>query len=241
MERPGLRSRVEPREGIAAGGESAPVSDRLNELPRRFYFGVEDRRLAGRAGLEEKYLAPERSRRQRQKEHAIFKLQQVIGALKTTSAFDETGNILSALPHLADSLEDAVKLTRNFMSDVDAAVDRYGDALDELTTRDAEAAKAAMNGRHEPSATPQSPAAAVEPSPTVPATAGPKPGPGLIPSIYGDGVVLSGRFSPGGPGIASVTVFNPAASPTEELSAFDRVAADLAAFNRAANSYKAQR
>ncbi|MCO4256485.1 hypothetical protein [Pseudarthrobacter cellobiosi] len=169
----------------------------------------------------------ERSRRQRQKEHAIFKLQQVIGALKSTSAFDETGNILAALPHLADSLEDALKLTRNFMSDVDAAVDRYGDALDELNSRDAEAARASLNGPSERPTPPQSPAVAVEPPPKAPATAGPKPGPGSIAVPDGPWLTdaateyrgANGSFD----GFAGVTIFNPTASPTAELSAFDRI------------------
>ncbi|MET3349610.1 UNVERIFIED_ORG: hypothetical protein ABID57_001282 [Arthrobacter sp. UYEF1] len=140
-------------------------------------------------------------------------LEELTTALKAVKSFDPMGNAGFAALNLEDLALDVFKQIRNFAADVADAETRYREINDQ---------------GDEPPTPPQSPAVAVEPSPTAPATAGPKPGPGLVPSVSG-ATVLSGRFDAGSPGIAGVIMFNPDASPTAELSAFDRVIAARAA------------
>ena len=131
--------------------------------PRNLFFGVEDRRLGGRAGLEDKYLRMEASRRQQLAQHVIDSALQVANAVRTLRTFDRTGNADQVIDHLNASLDDLVKKARNLTAEVEKSVDRYGDGMDALHARDAAEARAALN-------TP----AAVEPSPQAPA-AGPTP------------------------------------------------------------------
>ena len=131
--------------------------------PRNLFFGVEDRRLGGRAGLEDKYLSFEASRRQKLAQHVIDSAIQVANAIRTMRTFDRTGNADQVIDHLNASLDDLVKKTHNLTAEVEKSVDRYGDGIDALNARDAAEARAALN-------TP----AAVEPSPQAPA-AGPTP------------------------------------------------------------------
>lgn len=146
----------------ASSSQESPVVD----PPRNLFFGVEDRRLGGRAGLADKYLGMEEGRRHQLAEHVISSAIQVANAVRTLRTFDRTGNADQALDHLGASLDDLVKHTRNLTAEVEASVDRYGDGLDALAHRDAEETRAALN-------TP----AAVEPTPQAPTAAGPKPGP----------------------------------------------------------------
>ena len=64
--------------------------------PRNLFFGVEDRRLGGRAGLEDKYLRMEASRRQQLAQHVIDSALQVANAVRTLRTFDRTGNAATA-------------------------------------------------------------------------------------------------------------------------------------------------
>lgn len=134
------------------------------ELPRNLYFGVQDHKLAG---LNEKYLPTERLRRIQTKDQAIIKGQHLISALKTVSSFDNTGNVLDALPHLADSLEDVIKAVRKYESEIEAAAHRYEQTY--------------LKTHEEPfDMVPDVAPAAVEPAPQVSTAAGPKPGPSPI-------------------------------------------------------------
>lgn len=146
--------------------DASSSQEKIVEPPRHLFFGVEDRRLGGRAGLADKYLSMEKGRRHQLAEHVITSAIQVANAVRTLRTFDRTGNADQALDHLTASLDDLVKHTRNLATEVEQSVDRYGDGVDELAARDADEAKAAMN--------PQTPAAA-EPTPQAPTAAGPKP------------------------------------------------------------------
>ena len=106
------------------------------EPPRNLFFGVEDRRLGGRAGLDEKYLTMERSRRHQLAEHVIFSANQLANAVRTLRAFDRTGDGVAALAHIEHTFEDLRKHTTNLVNEVNASVDRHGDGLDLLSFRD---------------------------------------------------------------------------------------------------------
>lgn len=144
--------------------DASSSQEKIVEPPRHLFFGVEDRRLGGRAGLADKYLSMEKGRRQQLAEHVIGSAMQVANAVRTLRTFDRTGNADQALDHLNASLDDLVKHTRNLAAEVEKSVDRYGDGLDELAARDADAALATLNAP-----------AAVEPTPQAPTAAGPKP------------------------------------------------------------------
>ncbi|ALV43136.1 hypothetical protein AU252_19860 [Pseudarthrobacter sulfonivorans] len=144
--------------------DASSSQEKIVGPPRHLFFGVEDRRLGGRAGLADKYLGIEKGRRHQLAEHVISSAIQVANAVRTLRTFDRTGNADQALDHLTASLDDLVKHTRNLATEVEQSVDRYGDGLDALATRDAAAATAALN-------TP----AAVELTPQAPTAAGPKP------------------------------------------------------------------
>lgn len=137
--------------------------------PRNLFFNVEDRLLGGRTGLTDKHVSVESYRRRQLAEHVINSAIQVANAVRTLKTFDKTGNADQALSHLECSLTDLCKQTRNLIAEVENSVDRYGDGLDALATRDAAEAAASLN----------TPAAAV-PTPQPPAAAGPKPGPGPV-------------------------------------------------------------
>lgn len=163
----------------AHGAQETPEID----LPRHLFFGVEDRRLGGRAGLEDKYLSMERARRQQLAQHVIDTAIQVANAVRTMRTFDRTGNADQAIDHLNASLDDLDKYVRSLTSEVEKSVDRYGDGLDALHARDAAEARGALNApaagepspQGSPVAGPQPAAAAKSPQPA--AAAGPKPGP----------------------------------------------------------------
>lgn len=132
--------------------------------PRNLFFNVEDRLLGGRAGLTDKHVSVESYRRRQLAEHVINSAIQVANAVRTLKTFDKTGNADQALSHLECSLTDLCKQTRNLIAEVEKSVDRYGDGLNDLATRDAAEAAASLNA----------PAAAV-PTPQPPAAAGPNP------------------------------------------------------------------
>lgn len=144
--------------------DASIAQEKIVEPPRHLFFGVEDRRLGGRAGLPDKNLWPERDRRQKLAQHVIDSAIQVANAVRTLRTFDRTGNADQALNHLGDSLDDLVKQTANLIAEVEKSVDRYGDGLDALAARDAAEAAAALNAP-----------AAVEPIPQAATAAGPTP------------------------------------------------------------------
>lgn len=174
----------------AHGAQETPEID----LPRHLFFGVEDRRLGGRAGLEDKYLSMERARQQLA-QHVIDTAIQVANAVRTMRTFDRTGNADQAIDHLNASLDDLDKYVRSLTSEVEKSVDRYGDGLDAIHARDAAEARAALNAPAAGEPSPQgSPVAGLQPaaaakSPQPAAAAGPKPGP--IASF------VQGRVRPG--------------------------------------------
>jgi len=144
------------------------------EPPRNLFFGVEDRKLGGPAGLTEKYLPFEKSRRQQLAQRVIDSAIQVADAIRTMRKFDRTGNADQVLDHLNASLEDLDKHVHNLTSEVEKSVDRYGDELDHIHTRDEAAALAALNApaATEPPTVAAGPnAAAAELTPQAPAAA----------------------------------------------------------------------
>lgn len=135
-----------------------------DEAPRHLFFGCEDRRLGGRAGLDEKHLTIERSRRLQLASHVENTATQLVNAVRALRAYDRTGDALDALPHLLHTFQDLQKYTTNLADEVNKSMDRYGDNIDLLALRDAALATAAM----------KTPTAAVEPSPQqAPAAVGP--------------------------------------------------------------------
>lgn len=107
------------------------------KAPRHLYFGAEDRSVTGRSELTDQQLVIERSRRQAAHQRAIAKAHHLISALKSVHAFDQTGNVMLAVPHVADSLEDAVRAARAFLGDVTAAAERFDSATAELARLEA--------------------------------------------------------------------------------------------------------
>lgn len=104
--------------------------------PRNLFFGAEDRRLGGRAGLEEKYLVMERSRRHNLAEHVINTANQLASSVRSLRAFDRTGNADMALDHIEATFADLKRHTDNLVNEVTGSVDRYGDELEKLAFRD---------------------------------------------------------------------------------------------------------
>lgn len=151
--------------------DASSSQEKIVEPPRHLFFGVEDRRLGGRAGLADKYLSMEKTRRHQLAEHVISSAIQVANAVRTLRTFDRTGNADQALDHLGASLDDLVKHTRNLTAEVEQSIDRYGDGLDELAARDADAALADLNAP-----------AAVEPPPQAATAAGFTRTPGPSPA-----------------------------------------------------------
>jgi hypothetical protein len=144
--------------------DASSAQEKIVDPPRNLFFGVEDRRLGGRTGLTDKHIVVEKSRRYQLAETVINSAIQVANAVRTMRTFDRTGNAEQVLDHLSATLDDLVKQTNNLIAEVEKSVDRYGDELDALHTRDADGARAALN-------TP----AAAEQSPQPPAAAGPNP------------------------------------------------------------------
>jgi hypothetical protein len=156
------------------------------ELPKGLFFGVEDRRLGGRAGLTDKHLAVERIRRHQMAEQLKNAANQVIRSISSLKDFDQTGHTDQALDHVVARLDDVAKLGRNLVNEIETSIDRYGDELDALHARDTEEARAALNAPAAPVA-PQPgaagpTAAAASPTPQQLAAAAPKQG-GVILSI----------------------------------------------------------
>jgi hypothetical protein len=85
----------------------------------------------------------ERARRQAAHQRAIAKAHHLISALKSVYAFDQTGNVMLAVPHVADSLEDAIRAARAFLGDVNAASERFDSATAELARLETQAPAAA--------------------------------------------------------------------------------------------------
>lgn len=172
--------------------DASSSQEKIVEPPRHLFFGVEDRRLGGRAGLTDKHVLVEKSRRYQLAETVINSAVQVANAVRAMRTFDRTGNADQVLDHLGASLEDLVKQTNNLIAEVEKSVDRYGDGLEELAARDTAAALADLNRcthspdrvcdncetAHVESHVPaiETPAAAT-PTPQALAAAGPKPGP----------------------------------------------------------------
>jgi hypothetical protein len=120
-----------------------------NDLPRNLYFGAEDW-LAAKPGITDQDLAHVRNQRHQLVGHVAHKAEKLLAAVRTLRDFDTTGNATTALDHIEAVRDDLQKLTTNLVTDVE----------------DAEA-------RYDQHSTPETPAAAVEPTPQAPAAAGP--------------------------------------------------------------------
>ncbi|MBT2594758.1 hypothetical protein [Arthrobacter sp. ISL-72] len=115
--------------------------------PRHLFFGAEDRRQGGKAGLVDKYLSMEKARRHQLAEHVIVTANQLASAVRTLRAFDRTGNADMAVDHIEQTFEDLRKYTTNLVNEVNASVDRYGDELEQLAFRDIRAAREASDAQ----------------------------------------------------------------------------------------------
>lgn len=132
----------------------APSSQEVPEVPapRHLFFGVEDRRLGGRTGLNEKHIAVEKSRRHKLADDVINTAHQLASAVRTLRAFDRTGDAEMALGHLEHTMKDLKGYTLLLVKEVSASVDRYGDNIDLLTFHDAAEAATAPAVVEEPPA-----------------------------------------------------------------------------------------
>jgi hypothetical protein len=158
--------------------DASSAQENLAGPPRNLFFGVEDRRLGGRAGLTDKHVIVEKSRRYQLAETVINSAIQVANAVRTMRTFDRTGNAEQVLDHLGATLDDLVKQTNNLIEEVEKSVDRYGDGLDALADRDADEALAALNtpaAAALPTAAAGPNPAAAPPTPQALAAAGPTP------------------------------------------------------------------
>lgn len=149
--------------------------------PRNLFFGVEDRKQGGPAGLGDAYIFAERARRLKLAQHVIDSANQVANAIRTLRAFDKTGNADQVLDHLNACREDLDKHIRNLTVEVEKSINRYGDELDALHIRDEAEEAAAYAALNAPAAAapptaaagPHPSAASVIPQPL--AAAGPSP------------------------------------------------------------------
>lgn len=131
-------------------------------LPRSLYFGAKDW-VAQHPAITDGDLALVRNQRHVLIGRVTHKAEKLLSGLRALKEFDATGNAGSTLDHIEALRDDLGKLTTNLVRDIEQAEERY--ELAQHTAHD-EASDDA----------PKTPAA-VEPSPTVPAAAGPKPGP----------------------------------------------------------------
>ncbi|MFJ4168523.1 hypothetical protein ACIPY3_03325 [Paenarthrobacter sp. NPDC089714] len=173
------------------------------DLPRHSYFNAMDRQGETQAFVD-KMIPHEQGRRQKLLMSAIQDADNLISALKTTRQFDRHGNIELVLPQISDALADVVTKTRNFIADVETCTDRY-----RKTTSDS---SEAAGGQPE------------EPADTA-------AGGSVIGVAYVDVLPTFDRpqkadsASPKpGPHLASVTMFDPNRSTSEQLAALDRAA-----------------
>lgn len=125
-----------------------------SDLPRHLYFGAEDRRLGGRAGLEEKYLTMEKARRHQLAEHVINTANQLATSVRTLRAFDRTGSADMALDHIEQTFEDLRKHTTNLVNEVNASVDRHADEVERLAFQDIADGRATAPPRPKPGPVP---------------------------------------------------------------------------------------
>ncbi|QSZ53302.1 hypothetical protein RI444_15300 [Paenarthrobacter sp. AT5] len=170
------------------------------DLPRHSYFHAVDRQGETEAFVE-KMIPHEQGRRQKLLMSAIQDAENLISALKTTRQFDRHGNIELVLPQIADALADVVTKTRNFIADVKTCTDRY-----RKTTADS------------------SEAAGWQPVEPAPASIPTKVHVVLDPRAVENLKDLAERSPKPGPHLASVTVFDPNRSQSEQLAALDRAA-----------------
>lgn len=197
---PGLAAAVDPlqtemlaiiAEHDAKGCPGRPDirhNERLREFPKDLYLQAEDFAY-GVTALSDSRLELVRNRRFADLRNLQARIADLLDASKAVRPFDRTGHAGSAAQHLDALAEDVHKKTQALAADVAAAEARFLACVDHSQSPC-------------PPTPPQSPAVAVEPPPTAPAAAGPKPGPHL----------------------ASVAVFDPDASPGAQLAAFDRAA-----------------
>ncbi|MDI2019730.1 hypothetical protein [Paenarthrobacter nicotinovorans] len=184
-------------------------NEAANLLPRNSYFNAVDRQMETDS-YPSKIIPTEQGRRHKLLTLAIQDAENLISALKTAKHFDRLGNIQHALPQITDALADVVTRANNFVSDVEVSTERYRSAV-------ADPSSEAAGGQS------SEPAAAVE-SPDVPAAAASTIGVAfveILPAIPDARKPADSAPKPG-PHLGSVTVFDPAESPSAQLLAFDR-------------------
>ncbi|MBT2566627.1 hypothetical protein J7I84_08985 [Arthrobacter sp. ISL-85] len=174
--------------------------ERLRQYPKDLYFNAEDLNVGPNA-LEGSEIDVIRSRRLGDYRRACTLLEDLQYAAKPLKAFDRNGNIGMAAANLMDTALAAHKALRNLVQDIAQAEQRFREQSAVRESPTPPPAPAVIEPSPEASVAAGPPPAAVKPTPQVSTAAGPKPGPHL----------------------AQVTVFNPAVSVREQLSAFDRV------------------
>ena len=97
----------------------------LSQPPRNLYFGAEDLKTTGPDGTADKMLPHHRARRFKLSEHVIEQANNLANSVRTLRPFDKTGNAGLALDHIEDTMADLQKLTRNLVTDVEEAEERW--------------------------------------------------------------------------------------------------------------------
>lgn len=147
--------------------------NRLDQFPRNLFFQAVDYQV-GPKPLSESDVKVIQNSRYAANRRLHTQLEHLVRALKSVESFDPMGNAGLAAINLGELSLDVHKQIRNFVADIEAAEDRYGDELDALHTRDAAIAALATPDAVELTASMKAPAA-VEPTPQAQTAAGPKP------------------------------------------------------------------
>lgn len=128
------------------------LDHRLDQFPRNMFFQAVDYQV-GPAALPEHEVKIQQNKRFADARRLHTQLEHLVRAVKSVDSFDPMGNAGLAAVNLDDMAVDVFKQIRNFVRSIEAAEDRYGDAL----------------------AAEEETPAAVEPTPQAPTAAGPKP------------------------------------------------------------------
>lgn len=161
------------------------AESRLDQFPRNLFFQAVDHQT-GPAALPESEVKVIQNKRFADARRLHTQLEHLVRALKSVESFDPMGNAGLAAVNLDDLALDVHKQIRNFVREIEASEDRYGDALDAERGGCGHSPDRVCDNcgtEHIESIVPATPIktpAAATLAPQALAAAGPKPGPGPI-------------------------------------------------------------
>ncbi|MEW9874011.1 hypothetical protein [Arthrobacter sp. HS15c] len=150
------------------------AESRLDQFPRNLFFQAVDHQT-GPAALPESEVKVIQNKRFADARRLHTQLEHLVRALKSVESFDVMGNAGLAAVNLDDLELDIHKQIRNFIREIEAAEDRYGDAIDAERGGCGHSADRVCDNcepEHIESHAPKTPAAAT-PTPQALAAAGP--------------------------------------------------------------------